>query len=66
MPLGLQGIIRHFHCFRTLTSLLSNSAGDDAQRWIFSLLKWAKKIRAAHAKEKQQIQPRATTRIALT
>jgi len=25
-----------------------------------------KKTRAAHAKEKQQIQPRATTRIALT
>jgi len=31
-----------------------------------SILSRKKKIRAAHAKEKQQIQKRATTRIALT
>jgi len=39
---------------------LRNVTAPDAQRQS------KKKIRAAHAKEKQQIQKRATTRIALT
>jgi hypothetical protein len=44
---------------------LRNVTAPDAQRLIHRF-RAKKKIRAAHAKEKQQIQKRATTRIALT
>src|SRR6266478_7611491 len=52
-----------FHSTPPMKTSHHGEAGNPA---VPSTLKGTKKIRAAHAKEKQQIPERATTRIALT